>query len=143
MRLSKRSEYALRALLDLANASPGAWVPLKELAARNNLPPKFLEQILLPLRNVGIARSQVGPGGGYSLGREASEITLGEVMRILDGRLAPVSCLSQIAYESCSCPDEASCLLRLAMTEVRTAIVDVVDRLSLADVVAGRLRATS
>jgi Rrf2 family protein len=61
MRLSKRSEYALRALLDLANASPGAWVPLKELAARNNLPPKFLEQILLPLRNVGIARSQVAP----------------------------------------------------------------------------------
>jgi Rrf2 family protein len=140
MRLSKRSEYGLRALLDLATVSPDVPVPLNELAARNNLPPKFLQQILLTLRNVGICRSQIGPGGGYALGREASEITLGEVMRTLDGRMAPVSCLSHIAYESCSCPDEETCLLRRAMTEVRSAIVDVVDRMTLADVVEGRLR---
>jgi Rrf2 family protein len=140
MRLSKRSEYGLRALLDLASAPPGTWVSLKDLAARNRLPPKFLEQIFLPLSHVGIADTQVGPGGGYSLGRDASEVTLGEVLRTLDGTLAPVSCLSQIAYERCSCPDEESCLLRSAMTEVRTAIVDVVDRMTLADVVAGGLR---
>jgi Rrf2 family protein len=140
MRLSKRSEYGLRALLDLASISPSEPVPLSELAARNNLPAKFLQQILLTLRNVGICRSQIGPGGGYALGRDASEITLGEVMRTLDGRMAPVSCLSHIAYESCSCPDEETCLLRRAMTEVRGAIVDVVDRMTLADVVEGRLR---
>jgi Rrf2 family protein len=140
MRLSKRSEYGLRALLDLASVSPDGPVSLNELAARNNLPPKFLQQILLTLRNVGICRSQIGPGGGYSLGREASEITLGEVMRTLDGRMAPVSCLSHTAYEPCSCPDEETCLLRRAMTEVRDAIVDVVDRMTLADVVEGRFR---
>jgi Rrf2 family protein len=106
-----------------------------ELAERNNLPHKFLEQILPSLRNAGIVSSQLGPGGGYLLGRSADAITFGEVIRILDGTLAPVSCVSQIAYEPCTCPDEGSCRLRLVMEDVRKAIIDVVDQTTLADAV--------
>lgn len=134
MNLSKRSEYGMRALFDLAGQPPGRPVPLRDLAERNRLPVKFLEQIFVTLRNAGIVHSQIGPGGGYTLGRKADSITLGEVIRVLDGRLAPVSCLSQIDYAPCSCPDETSCLLRQAMAPVRQAIVDVVDYTSLADV---------
>ncbi|MCJ7512298.1 MAG: Rrf2 family transcriptional regulator [Anaerolineales bacterium] len=140
MNLSKRSEYGLRALFDLAAQTAAQPVPLRDLAERNHLPGKFLEQIFLSLRNAGIVHGQTGPGGGYTLGRQADRITLGEVIRVLDGRLAPVSCLSQIDYEPCSCPDEKSCLLRLAMSEVRQAIVDVVDHTSLADVTNGKAR---
>jgi Rrf2 family protein len=138
MRLSKRSEYALRALMDLASRPPGEPIPLKELAAANNLPTKFLEQIFSQLRNSGIVHSQPGARGGYLLGRPADAITLGEVIRTLDGTIAPVSCLSQIAYERCSCPDESSCMLRAAMAHVRQAIVDVVDSMTLADSVRAR-----
>lgn len=135
MNISKRSEYGLRVLLDLATNQGGDPVPLFELAERNNLPQKFLEQILPSLRNAGIVSSQLGPGGGYSLGRGAGEITFGEIIRILDGTLAPVSCVSQIAYEPCTCPDEQSCKLRQVMEDVRRAIIEVVDRTTLADAV--------
>lgn len=136
MRLSKRSEYGLRALFDLADRTGKSPVSLKELAARNNLPFKFMEHIFLPLRNAGIVLSQSGAGGGYSLGRNPKDIFLGEIIRTLDGTIAPVSCVSQIAYEPCSCPDEETCPLRLVMHRVREAIVDIVDHTSLADAVA-------
>jgi Rrf2 family protein len=136
MRLSKRSEYGLRALLDLAaHTDPGS-LRLKDLAERNNIPIKFLEQIFVTLRNAGVVRSQVGAHGGYSLGRPAEEITLGQVIRALDGTIAPVGCVSVIAYEPCTCPDERTCSLRAAMNQVRDAIVAVVDYTSLADAVS-------
>jgi Rrf2 family protein len=135
MNLSKRSEYGLRALLDLATLPDGTLVPLHAVAERNNLPPRFLEQIFLSLRNAGIVRSQIGPQGGYALSRPAAEITFGEIIRLLDGRLAPVACLSQIAYEPCSCPDETACMLRSAMDTVRTSLLAVVDSMTLADAV--------
>ncbi len=138
MNLSKRSEYGLRALLDLAKTATETPIPLRDLAQRNHLPHKFLEQIFLSLRTAGVVHSQVGTGGGYTLGRPAEKITLGEVIRILDGRLAPVRCLSHIDYQACSCPDESGCLLRLAMSPVRQAIVDVVDHTTLADVVKAK-----
>jgi len=136
MRLSKRSEYGLRALFDLADRTGQSPVSLKELADRNNLPFKFMEHIFLPLRNAGIVLSQSGAGGGYSLGRNPEDIFLGEIIRTLDGTIAPVSCVSQIAYEPCTCPDEETCPLRLVMNRVRNAIVDIVDHTSLADAVA-------
>jgi len=136
MRLSKRSEYGLRALFDLADRTGRGPVSLKELAARNNLPFKFMEHIFLPLRNAGIVLSQSGAGGGYSLGRNPEKIYLGEIIRTLDGTIAPVSCISQIAYEPCTCPDEETCPLRLVMNRVRDAIVDIVDHTSLADALA-------
>ena len=136
MKLSKKSEYGLRALLDLAAHSDEGAVRLKDLADRNNIPIKFLEQIFLALRNAGVVRSQVGARGGYMLSRSSEEITLGEVIRTLDGTIAPVGCVSKIAYEPCTCPDERVCPLRAAMNQVRDAIVAVVDNTSLADAVA-------
>ena len=136
MKLSKKSEYGLRAMLDLAAHADEGAVRLKDLADRNNLPLKFLEQIFLTLRNAGVVRSQVGAHGGYMLSRPAEEITLGEVIRTLDGTIAPVGCVSKIAYEPCTCPDERACPLRAAMNQVRDAIVAVVDYTSLADAVS-------
>ena len=136
MKLSKRSEYGLRALLDMA-ARDHQWpAPLKDLAEHNNIPIKFLEQIFLILRHAGIVRSVAGARGGYRLGRPAQDITLGQVIRTLDGTIAPVGCISKIAYEPCTCPDERTCPLRAAMNQVRDAIVAVVDNTSLADAVA-------
>jgi len=135
MKLSKRSEYGLRALLDMAAHDGTRPVPLKDLADCNNIPIKFLEQIFLILRHAGIVRSVAGARGGYTLGRPARDITLGQVIRTLDGTIAPVSCISQIAYEPCTCPDERTCPLRAAMNQVRDAIVAVVDNTSLADAV--------
>jgi Rrf2 family protein len=136
MKLSKRSEYGLRALLDLAAQADKGPLRLKNLAERNNIPIKFLEQIFVTLRNAGVVRSQVGAHGGYTLGRPAEEITLGQVIRALDGTIAPVGCVSVIAYEPCTCPDERTCPLRAAMNQVRDAIVAVVDYTSLADAVS-------
>jgi Rrf2 family protein len=135
MRLSTRSKYGLRALMDMAARSDENATRLKDLARRNNIPVKFLEQIFLALRNSGVVHSQVGAHGGYTLARPATQITLGEVIRVLDGTIAPVSCTSQIAYEKCSCPDERTCPLRVSMNQVRDAIVAVVDNTTLADAV--------
>jgi Rrf2 family protein len=123
----------------LALAEPGPdgnppIVQIREIAQREQIPPKFLEQILLALKNGGLLHSKLGVGGGYHLARSADEISLGQIVRILDGPLAPVKCVSQMAYEPCGCPDEATCGLRLVMGDVRNAISAVLDGTSLADV---------
>ena len=134
MKLSKRGEYGLRAMVDLASQPSGTVVPTKEIAQREQIPVKFLEQILLTLRNAGLLHSRMGLGGGYSLAKPAADITLGQIVRILDGPLAPIRCVSQMAYEACACPDEKSCGLRLVMFDVRNAISSILDRTTLADV---------
>jgi Rrf2 family protein len=135
MKLTKRGEYGLKALIDLASQDdPQAATQIKDIAHRQQIPVKFLEQILLTLKNAGILRSRAGAGGGYSLARPPEEITLGQVVRVLDGPLAPISCVSQMAYERCVCEDEATCGLRLAMLDVRNAIADILDKTTLADV---------
>ncbi len=135
MKLTKRGEYGLKALIDLAaQADPQAATQIKEIAQRQQIPVKFLEQILLTLKNAGVLRSRAGVGGGYYLAKPPAEITLGQVVRVLDGPLAPISCVSQTAYERCVCEDEATCGLRLAMLDVRNAIADILDRTTLADV---------
>jgi Rrf2 family protein len=98
------------------------------------MPAKFLEQILLALKNAGMLHSRMGVGGGYHLARPPAEISLGQIVRVLDGPLAPVKCVSQMAYEPCGCPDEETCGLRLVMGDVRNAIADLLDGTSLADV---------
>lgn len=141
MRLSKRGEYGLRAMIDLATWKPDNGVfQIKEIAEHEHIPGKFLEQILLTLKNAGLLRSKMGIGGGYSLARPADQITLGQIIRVLDGPLAPIRCVSQMAYEPCGCPDERTCGLRLVMLDVRNAIADILDRTTLADV-AGRVEA--
>ena len=140
MRLSKRGEYGLRAMIDIATwekESPEQppMIQIKQIADREKISAKFLEQILLTLKNAGLLQSRMGAGGGYHLARPAHEITLGQIVRILDGPLAPIRCVSQMAYESCGCPDERTCGLRMAMLDVRNAIANVLDHTSLKDVV--------
>ena len=137
MRLSKRGEYGLRAMITLAEPPSQGGSPMmqiKEISQREQISPKFLEQILLTLKNAGLLHSKMGVGGGYYLARPASEITLGQIFRVLDGPVAPIKCVSQMAYGSCGCPDEETCGLRLVMSDVRNAIADILDHTSLADV---------
>jgi Rrf2 family protein len=137
MKLSKRGEYGIKALIHLASGDkPRDVVQIHEIAEREQIPVKFLEQILLTLKNAGLLRSRLGAGGGYYLARPAAEITLGQIVRILDGPLAPIRCVSQMAYERCVCPDETTCGLRLAMLDVRNAIAGILDHTTLADVAA-------
>jgi Rrf2 family protein len=150
MRLSKRGEYGLRAMILLAkpdeNGQP-CKMQIKEFVAREKIPAKFLEQILLSLKNAGILHSKMGVGGGYYLARPADKITFGQIIRVLDGPIAPVKCVSQMAYEPCDCPSEETCGLRMVMFDVRAAISNVLDKTTLADVhrrveVAQSLRTT-
>lgn len=135
MRLSKRGEYGLRAMIDLAAWDHGSAVSqIKDIAEREQIPLKFLEQILLTLKNAGLLHSKMGVGGGYYLAKPADQISLGQIVRILDGPLAPIRCVSQMAYEPCGCPDEETCGLRLVMSDVRNAIADILDRTTLSDV---------
>ncbi len=137
MRLSKRGEYGLRAMIALAALQPNGEVPvmqIREIAQHEQIPGKFLEQILLALKNAGLLHSKMGVGGGYHLAKSPQDISLGQIVRVLDGPLAPVKCVSQMAYEPCGCPDEETCGLRLVMSDVRNAIADLLDGTSLADV---------
>ena len=124
-------------MIDLAEAhhSGNPVVQIKDIAEREHIPSKFLEQILLSLKNAGLLHSRMGVGGGYYLAHTPELITLGHIVRILDGPLAPIGCVSQMAYESCGCPDESTCGLRLTMLDVRNAIADILDHTSLSDVV--------
>jgi len=139
MNLSKRGEYGLRAMIDIATTLRShdghGVVQIKDIAERQHIPAKFLEQILLTLKNAGVLHSRMGVGGGYYLARPANEITLGHIARVLDGPLAPIRCVSQTAYETCGCPDEKTCGLRLVMLDVRNAIANILDNTTLADVV--------
>lgn len=142
MKLSKRGEYALRALIDLGIASELGWPMLQvsELAAKEKLPIKFLEQIFAQLKAAGYVKSRRGKFGGYSLARSMKRIKFGAVIRLIDGPLAPIRCVSQTCYARCSCPDEVHCGLRMLMFDVRNAITTVLDRFTLADIVAITLR---
>jgi Rrf2 family protein len=142
MHLSKRGEYGLRAMIYLAGEQDaGIRLTTKDIAEHEQVPAKFLEQILLTLKNAGLLQSKMGVGGGYYLARQADRITLGEIERVLDGPIAPIRCVSQMAYESCGCPDEHTCGLRMVMLDVRNAIAGILDNTTLADVVA-RVRRT-
>src|SRR3990172_9802998 len=142
MKLSKKGEYALRALIDRGIAAEVGrpLVQVTELAESEQLPVKFLEQIMQLLKDEGFVESERGKFGGYRLARPSTRIPIGQVVRLIDGPLAPINCVSQTAYEKCSCPDEAHCGLRMLMLDVRNAIANILDRYSLADVVEVTLR---
>jgi Rrf2 family protein len=137
MKLSKRGEYALRSLINLGIATKVGRPLLRvtELAKAEDLPIKFLEQVMQQLREAGIVESERGKHGGYRLARPSDRIHIGEIVRLIDGPLAPIGCVSQTAYEPCNCPDEAHCGLRMLMLDVRNAIAAILDRYTLADVV--------
>jgi Rrf2 family protein len=113
-----------------------AVLQIGQISELEQIPVKFLEQILLTLKNAGLLQSKRGIAGGYYLAKPAQSIMLGQIVRILDGPLAPIRCVSQMAYEPCGCPDERSCGLRMVMGDVRNAIADILDNTSLADVSA-------
>jgi Rrf2 family protein len=131
--LSKKSKYGLKALLALAAESGQRPVQAAELAERQGLPRKFLEAILLELKRHGLLHSKKGRGGGYVLTRKPGDITIGQVIRVLDGPLALTPCVSRTAYRRCDeCLDEETCGIRLAMKEVRDATAHILDNTTLA-----------
>jgi Rrf2 family protein len=145
MKLSRRGEYALRAMIDLtmAQALDRDLVPLTALAEAQHIPATFLEQILVDLRQTGYLVSTRGKYGGYSLSKPADQILIGDLVRHIDGPLAPIGCASVTAYQRCSCPDEEHCGLRLLMLDVRNAISNILDRFTLkhlAEVTLQRLK---
>ncbi len=142
MKLSKRGEYALRALIDLGIAQElgRPLLQISELVEKEKLPATFLVQILMQLRGAGIIETKRGKHGGYSLARPMEEINFGQIVRLIDGPLAPIACVSQTAYARCTCPDEDHCGLRMLMLDVRNAIANVLDRYTLADIVGVTLR---
>jgi len=142
MRLSKRGEYALRALIDFGIASElgRPLIRVSELAEKERLPLKFLEQILMQLKSHGYLETRRGAYGGYKLKRSMDSIRFGDVIRVIDGPLAPIGCVSMSAYERCTCPDEEHCGLRMLMADVRNAIAGILDKYTLAQVVEITLR---
>jgi Rrf2 family protein len=135
--LTAKGKYSLKALAHLAALEPGATTQAVEIAGANNIPKKFLDAILGDLRNAGIVYSRKGPGGGYMLARPPRDIKIGHVVRTIDGPLAPLGCASRTAYRPCrDCQDVKNCNVRLMMTNVRDAISDVLDQLTLADMAA-------
>jgi Rrf2 family protein len=142
MRLSRRSEYGIRALVDLVRHDDAAPVPLAALAERNRLPPKFLEQIMSTLKHGGIVRTTLGAHGGYAMATDPAAVSIGRVIRLLDGALAPLPCVSLRYYARCSCPDEATCSLRDVMLDVRDAILEILDTETLSELAARQGRAS-
>ena len=133
MKLSLRGEYALRALVVLGLNYGSGVVRIQTIANHQNVPKRFLEQILNDLKAAGMVASKRGVAGGYKLSRPPEQIALAAVIRHLEGALAPVGCVSERFYERCSCPDEAKCGIRSVMKEVREAILQVVDRVTVGE----------
>jgi len=130
--ISQKAKYALRALVALARE--GDSLMIGEIAARKNIPRKFLEQILLEMKRHGIVHSRRGKLGGYSLLMPADKITYGQVLRIIDGPIAPLPCLSRIAYRRCSdCQSEEACEIRRVFAKVAESAREVLDRTTIAD----------
>ena len=127
MKLSQRGEYALRALLVLGMNRGPEVVRIRDIAQQQNIPRRFLEQILNDLKSAGFVQSRRGVAGGYRLQRDPAEISLADIIRHLEGPLAPVGCVSVNYYQRCSCPDEAKCAIRSVMQEVRDAIVSALE----------------
>ena len=137
MRLSRKGTYALRVLVHLAEAYGGEPLSSANLADREGISPKYLEQILVTLKNQGIVVSHRGQQGGYTLRKPPDQVTLGQVIRAVDGPLAPLPCASRTQPTPCEptdCPFEyETCWLRLVMLRVRDNISDILDRETLAD----------
>jgi Rrf2 family protein len=137
--LTRKGKYGLKALLHLARLKAGETAVGGDIASANNLPKKFMDAILVELRNNGLVRSKKGRGGGYALARPAAKISVGEIVRLLDGPLAPIRCASRTAYRPCEdCVSVKQCEVRLAMLEVRDAVAAILDNTSLEEITRHR-----
>jgi len=135
MRVSKETDYALRALFTLVEHFGGAPIPIRELARRNDIPKRFLEQIMLKLKTQGWVDSAAGVRGGYVLAKSPGEITMGQVVRYFDGILAPIDCVSVTGYKRCS--QEPVCRFRRVFYDARNYVAQLMDRATLAEVSRG------
>ena len=138
MKISTKGRYALRLMLDLALAEPGEPIPLRNVAERQDISDKYLEQIVTPLSRAGLVRSIRGAGGGYMLTRAPSQYTVGEILRPLEGSLAPVSCVD--GSECCRRAD--ICVTQEVWREIQQAVSGVVDHITLADLMERQRRKT-
>jgi Rrf2 family protein len=136
--LSHKSKYALKAMLVLSQEYGKGPLLISEIASREKIPRRFLELILLELKNQGVLRSKKGKGGGYALSASPRQISVGHVLRMLEGPLAPLPCVSRTAYERCEeCRDERTCGVRLLMKDVRDATAAILDSTTFEDVLKG------
>jgi Rrf2 family protein len=135
MRVSKKTDYALRALFTLVEHFGGEPIPIRELSRRNDVPKKFLEQIMLAMKKRGWVDSMAGLRGGYVLAKAPEKITMGEVVRHFDGILAPIACVSVSGYERCS--QEPLCRFRRVFLNARNYVTTVLDHATLAAVAKG------
>jgi len=131
MRLSTKGEYASRAMLELSLHHQEGPVHIRTISGRQDIPERFLEQILLLLKRAGYLRSKKGPNGGYFLAKPPAEITVAEIIRVMDGPLAPIDCVSVTAHEVC--PRENYCGLRWLWKECRDALAEILERTTFAD----------
>lgn len=134
MQISYRGDYALKAILELARHYQKEPVTTREIAARNNLPEKFLEQVLSQLKQAGYIRSVRGARGGYQLNRPPERITMGEIIRLVDGPIGPIACVEDSFHVPCE--DERVCALRQVFGRAREAMLDVVDNVNFADLIS-------
>lgn len=136
--LSQKTRYAIKALLELSSIPAGASLSSAEIAARRDIPAKFLETILAELKRDGLVRGRRGRGGGYQLGQGPEEISFGSVVRLMEGPLALLPCVSQTQYLRCAdCKDERNCELRILFREVRDSTAAILDERTLADAKRG------
>ncbi|MEI8242884.1 MAG: Rrf2 family transcriptional regulator [bacterium] len=139
--LTRKTKYALRALACLARGPQEQWLSVAVIAAREQLPRKFLERILLDLNRSGFVTSRKGREGGYALAAPASAMNVADVVRRMDGPLAPVPCVSITAYRHCTdCGSEAACCIRPVMKRVRDAIADILEHTTIADLAGNPAR---
>jgi Rrf2 family protein len=135
MRVSKKADYALRAIFTLVEHFGGGPIPIRELARRNDVPKRFLEQIMLELKSRGWVESTAGIRGGYVLAKSPAKITMGEVLRHFDGILAPIECVSVDGYKRCS--QEPVCRFRRVFLDARNYVAGIMEKATLADVAKG------
>ncbi len=132
--LTMKGKYGLKAMVHLAGCRPGEPELIMSIATEHGISKKFLDAILGELRVAGLVVSKKGKGGGYALARPPHEISVGEIVRVLDGPLAPIDCASRTRYRRCAdCRDESVCSVRRMMQEVRDSIARVLDNRSLAE----------
>ncbi|MBC8173259.1 MAG: Rrf2 family transcriptional regulator [Chitinophagales bacterium] len=132
--ISKKTKYGLKAMFYLSRHADEGPLLISDIAEEENIPRKFLELILLELKRNGLLQSKMGKGGGYMLSKSPTKITVGQIVRILDGPLAPISCVSKTAYQRCDeCVSERNCEIRKIMMQVREATSKILDTTSLED----------
>jgi Rrf2 family protein len=141
--ISQKAKYAFKALAHLAGLGAGTSVQIEEIAVKSAVPRKFLEHILLDLKHKGIVASRRGRAGGYLLIKHPSEITIGQILRAIDGPIAPLPCISRTAYRRCSdCSDENTCVVRKLFADTYAATLLLLDGTTLAEAVADRAATT-